>query len=36
MTAPGPFNLASTYLRLRADNSAEALPVDAQDRKSVV
>jgi len=30
MTAPGPFNLATTYLRLRADNSAEALHVDAQ------
>jgi mannose-6-phosphate isomerase-like protein (cupin superfamily) len=25
----GPFNLASTYLRLRADVSAEPLPVDA-------
>ena len=27
---PGPFNLATTYLRLRADDSAEPLPVDAQ------
>jgi mannose-6-phosphate isomerase-like protein (cupin superfamily) len=28
MATPGPFNLATTYLRLRADNSAEPLPVD--------
>ncbi len=30
MTTPGPFNLATTYLRLRPDNSAEALPVNAE------
>lgn len=30
MTTPGPFNLATTYLRLRADNSAEPLPVDSE------
>jgi mannose-6-phosphate isomerase-like protein (cupin superfamily) len=28
MATPGPFNLATTYLRLRADNTAEPLPVD--------
>ena len=30
MTTPGPFNLATTYLRLRADNSAETLPFNDQ------
>ena len=30
MTTPGPFNLATTYLRLRQDNSAEPLPVNAE------
>lgn len=30
MSTPGPFNLATTYLRLRADNSAEPLAVNAE------
>jgi uncharacterized cupin superfamily protein len=30
MANPGPFNLASTYLRLRPDNSAEPLTVDEE------
>ena len=30
MASPGPFNLETTYLRLRADNSAEPLPVNAE------
>jgi mannose-6-phosphate isomerase-like protein (cupin superfamily) len=30
MAQPGPLNLATTYLRLRPDNSAEPLPVDDQ------
>jgi len=30
MANPGPFNLATTYLRLRPDNSAEPLPVNAE------
>jgi len=30
MAKPGPFNLATTYLRLRADDTAEPLAVDAE------
>jgi mannose-6-phosphate isomerase-like protein (cupin superfamily) len=30
MANSGPFNLATTYLRLRPDNSAEPLPVNAE------
>ena len=30
MANTGPFNLATTYLRLRPDNSAEPLPVNAE------
>jgi mannose-6-phosphate isomerase-like protein (cupin superfamily) len=30
MWTSGPFNLAATFLRLRADNSVEPLPVNAE------